>query len=113
MTVREMLEGLFDAWRRGDALRAAAFFTAGGVYRDPRHEPVVGREALVAHFTRFFRDGPPWRFEVDDLIVEGRRAAVRYRFRVQSSDGDWREHPGCAFVETEGGALLSWQEFDG
>ncbi|MBD5653829.1 MAG: nuclear transport factor 2 family protein, partial [Candidatus Eremiobacteraeota bacterium] len=98
MTHRERLESLFSAWRTGDALRSAAHFATGGTYREAGREPLVGRDAMVAHFTNFFRDGPRFEFYVDDTLVDGDRAAVRFRFVTVSSEGVRLERSGCAFV---------------
>jgi len=110
---RELLESLFAAWRSGDALRSAAHFGPDAIYREARREPIEGRDAIVAHFTRFFRDGPQWRFEADEIIVEGERAAIRYRFAVTGPQGDWLEKPGCAFVTFRDGTVAEWREYEG
>jgi ketosteroid isomerase-like protein len=122
MTHREALESLFTAWRTGDALRSAAHFALDGVYREARRAPIEGRDAIVAHFTRFFRDGPRFAFHPEDTVVEGDRAAVRYRFEV-AGDGDrfevagdggrWIEKSGCAFVRFSDGTIAEWREYEG
>ena len=111
--MREALEGLFGAWRDGDALRSAAHFALDGTYREAGRLPISGREAIVAHFTTFFRDGPRWEFSVDETLVEGNRAAVRYRFAIQGPDGSWRERGGCAFVGFVDGTIVEWREYEG
>jgi uncharacterized protein (TIGR02246 family) len=117
MTPRELLESLFAAWRAGDALRSAAHFAPDATYRETGHEPIEGRAAIVAHFTRFFRDGPQWRFDVDEIVVEGERAAVRYRFALagipDGSGSGWQEKPGCAFVTFRDGTVAEWREYQG
>ena len=113
MTHREALDGLFAAWRTGDALRSGAHFGFAATYREARREPIAGRDAIVAHFTKFFRDGPRWEFHVDDTIVEEDRAAVRYRFAVTSIDGSWHERAGCAFVTFLDGTIAEWREYEG
>lgn len=113
MTHREALDSLVAAWRTGDALRAAAHFVSEGSYREARREPIVGRDAIVAHFTRFFRDGPAWRMTVDHIIVDGDSAAVRYRFGLKGIDGEWREKEGCAFVTFADGTIAEWREYEG
>ncbi len=113
MTVGEALTGLFAAWRTGDALRAGAHFAGEGVYREAAREPLAGRDAIVAHFTSFFRDGPRFELHVDDTIVAGDRAAVRYRFSIQRPDGSWQERPGCAFVTFADGTIVEWREYEG
>jgi len=113
LTHREALESLFAAWRGGDALRAAAHFAGEGSYREAKREPIRGRDAIVAHFTRFFRDGPVWQMHVDHVVVEGDRAAVRYRFALKGIDGEWREKAGCAFVTFADGTIAEWREYEG
>jgi ketosteroid isomerase-like protein len=113
MTHHELLDSLFAAWRSGDALRAVAHFDEHGAYREVGAEAVSGRDAIAAHFTRFFRDGPAWRFQPDETIVEGDRAAVRYRFEVEGRDGIWRERTGCAFITFADGVIAEWREFEG
>ncbi len=113
VTTREALDGLFAAWRTGDALRSGAHFALEGVYREAGRAPLAGREAIVEHFTKFFRDGPRYELYVDDTLVEGERAAVRYRFAVEGKDGVWRERPGCAFVTFADGTIAEWHEYEG
>ncbi len=113
MTTREALDGLFAAWRTGDALRSGAHFALDGVYREARRDPLSGRAAIVEHFTRFFRDGPRWELYLDDTLVEGERAAVRYRFAIEDKDGTWRERAGCAFVKFADGTIAEWHEYEG
>ncbi|GAC1309837.1 MAG: hypothetical protein NVS2B3_08460 [Vulcanimicrobiaceae bacterium] len=113
MTHREVLHSLFAAWRTGDALRSGAHFAIEATYREARREPIVGRDAIVAHFTKFFRDGPRWEFHVDDTVLEEDRAAIRYRFAVTNIDGSWLEHPGCAFVLFSNGTIAEWREYEG
>lgn len=113
MTHRESLRRLFAAWQAGDALRSGAHFDLAATYREARREPIVGREAIVSHFGKFFRDGPRYEFRVDETIVEEDRAAVRYRFALATIDGSWRERPGCAFVTFGAGTILEWREYEG
>ncbi|MGA7569540.1 MAG: nuclear transport factor 2 family protein [Candidatus Aquilonibacter sp.] len=112
MSLRELIEELVGAWQSGDAHRAAAFFAPDGVYHESGEEPLVGRDAIFAHFARFFRDGPAWRFEIDEMIVEGERAAVAYRFGVNRS-GVWNERGGCAFVHCKERLISQWREYRG
>jgi ketosteroid isomerase-like protein len=113
MTHRERLASLFAAWRTGDALRSGAHFGASATYREANREPLTGREAIVAHFTKFFRDGPRWEFYADETLVDGDRAAVRYRFAVVSGEGARLERSGCAFVTFADGTIVEWREYEG
>ncbi|MGB6986545.1 MAG: nuclear transport factor 2 family protein [Candidatus Aquilonibacter sp.] len=112
MTLRALIEELVGAWQSGDAHRAAAFFAPEGIYHESGREPLVGREAIFAHFVRFFRDGPAWRFNIDDVIVDGEHAAVSYRFEI-NIDGAWRRNDGCAIVHRADGLVVLWREFQG
>ena len=112
MTLRETIEELVGAWQANDAHRAAAFFALDGVYHESGGEPIVGREAIFAHFARFFRDGPAWRFEIDEVIVEEERAAVCYRFGV-NRNGTWSMSGGCAMVHGENSLIKQWREYRG
>jgi uncharacterized protein (TIGR02246 family) len=113
MTLRESLDGLFSAWRSGDALRSSAYFAPDAVYGEASRIPIVGREQIVRHFTDFFRDGPRFEFDVDETIVEGDRAAVRYRFATFDARGQRRERAGCAFVRFVNGTIVEWREYEG
>ena len=112
MTVRSLVEELIAAWQANDAHRASAFFAVDGVYHESGRAPIVGRDAVFAHFQRFFRDGPAWRIDVDEILVEGDRAAVTYRFAT-AADGTWHSRDGCAMVRTIGGLLALWREYHG
>lgn len=113
MTPREALEGLFAAWESGDALRAVAHFAPGATYREAKQDPIVGREAILAHFTRFFRDGPRWRIMPRQTTVEGERAAVEYNFGIFDEARGWTERYGCALVHFREGAITEWREYEG
>ena len=112
MTLRELVDELVRAWTAGDALRASAFFAADGVYHESGREPVRGRDAIATYFARFFRDGPPWRFEISDVLIDGDRAAVAYTFGTQH-DGAWLMRDGCALVRLGGGLIVEWREYHG
>jgi predicted SnoaL-like aldol condensation-catalyzing enzyme len=111
---RDTLAGVIAAWRNGDALRAAAYFSGAGEYAEAGRSPLVGRAAIVEHFTRFFRDGPRWRLEVDEVIVGDAIACVVYRFAVEGAGASWRERAGCAIVKFDpSGAIAAWREYEG
>ena len=112
MTLRELIEELVAAWHAGDAMRASAFFAPEGTYHEAGRGAIHGREAIATYFTRFFRDGPPWRFNVGEVLVDGERAAVAYQFGTQHGN-DWRMREGCALVCREGGLIVSWREYSG
>lgn len=61
-------------------------FAGDAVYHRPGYEPMVGRAALAAFYggERVISDG---RHELDQLVVDGRRVAVRGRFVGTLKDG--------------------------
>jgi len=110
----DALRSLIAAWQTGDALRAAAHFAPEAQYREAGREPLRGRDAIVAHFTRFFRDGPAWRFDVDELFASGLHACVVYRFAIKGPGVEWRERAGCAVVGFDpSGSIIDWREYEG
>lgn len=111
--MQALIAELVAAWQANDALRACAFFAPDGIYREPGHEAVTGRDAIFAHFQRFFRDGPQWKFTVDDVLVDGDRAAVAYRFAIKGEGEKWHEREGCALVRRDGGLVVEWREYHG
>jgi ketosteroid isomerase-like protein len=108
-----MIEDFIAACRAGDEARAVAHFTAEGVFREPDRAQLVGRSAIRDHFARFFHHGPQWRWSIDEILEAGDRSTVVYRFALQGSNGEWREHDGCAVVTFEGEAIAVWREFRG
>lgn len=113
MKLQQLLESVIEAWRQGDAHRACAFFAPDGTFHEAGREPILGRDAIYEHFQRFFRDGPLWRFDVDEVLVQGDRAAVCYRYAVKGAGGSWRERAGCAIVHAADGLIGLWREYQG
>jgi ketosteroid isomerase-like protein len=109
------LATVLDAFARGDLAAAAAEFAEHAVYREARKPGVRGQPAVAAHFARFAASGTAWRFLVDDVIVDGDRACVVYRFAVPGGDGTgWLERAGCALVRLDGrGHIAEWREYEG
>lgn len=112
MTMRELIDELIAAWQSGDAVRASAFFAPEGEYVESGAS-ILGREAILAHFRRFFRDGPSWHFEADEIVTEGDRAALAFRFSIKGAEGAWSERAGCALVHRRDGLIVQWREYDG
>jgi ketosteroid isomerase-like protein len=110
-----VLRALLDAFERGDLAAAAACFADDASYREARHDAMVGRAAIGALFERWMSSGVQWRFTVDEVIEDGGRACVVYRFAVRKGDGEsWRERAGCATVRFgERGSIAEWREYEG
>jgi hypothetical protein len=75
---------------------------------------VLGRAAISAHFARFSAAGGEWRFTVEDVIANGRRACVIYRYAAEGGGDAGRERAGCATVRlNEHGRIAEWREYEG
>ncbi len=109
------LADVLDAFARGDLSAAATGFAEHAAYREPRKAAVHGRAAIAAHFARFAAAGVVWTFHVDDVIAEGDRACVVYRFRTAEGEDHARlERAGCALVRLDGrGQIAEWREYEG
>ena len=78
-----------------------ALFTEDATYRRPGYDVIEGREAL----TRFYggeRVIVSGRHTIDEIVVEGRRAAVRGRFHGELRDGTHVEVGFADFMHYEG-----------
>lgn len=106
---------VLEAFAAGDLDKAAACFSEDAVYRESRGAQVRGRAAIAEHFARFAASGVRWRFIVDDVLRDGNRACIVYRFAVPGGTGrPWRERAGCATVRIgEGGSIDEWREYEG
>jgi limonene-1,2-epoxide hydrolase len=111
----EGLGTVLAAFARGDLAAAAAGFGEHATYREARKPALEGRAAVAAHFARFAASGTVWRFVVDDVIADGARACVAYRFALCEGDGTTRlERAGCALVRLDGrGQIAEWREYEG
>jgi len=109
------LASVLTAFARGDLSAAAAGFAEHAVYREARKPALRGQAAVAAHFARFAASGAAWRFDVDDVIADGDRACVVYRFAVPGGNGEaWAERGGCALVRLdEHGQIAEWREYEG
>jgi ketosteroid isomerase-like protein len=109
------LQGLLDAFARNDLAASLACFSDDATYREPKKEPIRGREAIGAWFAAYDGSGVVWRFVVDDVIAERDRACVVYRFLIAGGEGEpWRERAGCAVVQLDAqGKIAEWREYSG
>jgi ketosteroid isomerase-like protein len=110
-----VLASVLDAFARGDLTAAAAGFAHDGAYREAGKPAVHGQVAVAAHFARFAASGAAWSFHTDDVLVDGDRACVVYRFAAPGGDGQARlERAGCALVRLDGrGRITEWREYEG
>jgi hypothetical protein len=113
--VADGLATVLAAFARGDLVAAAAGFGEHAEYREARKPALCGQAAVAAHFARFAASGAAWEFLVDDVIADGGRACVVYRFLVPGGEGRrLLERAGCALVRLdERGHIAQWREYEG
>ncbi|HEX3467759.1 MAG TPA: nuclear transport factor 2 family protein [Candidatus Elarobacter sp.] len=109
------LAAALDAFARGVPAEALPSFADDATYAEAGKPPVCGRAGIAAEFARFAASGVPFRFVVEDAIVDGNRACVEYRFAVATgAGGAWRERAGCATVRFDHrGHIEEWREYEG
>lgn len=92
-----------------------AFFASDAVYQEARHDPIVGRERIAAHWAAFFRGGPPWKLQIGEIVGDASagRYAIAYVFHLQDEGGAWQARPGCALVHVRDDAITLWREYSG
>jgi hypothetical protein len=113
MSGPETIDRFITACRDKDERLAAGYFSDRGIFREPDREPIVGRAAIEAHFGKFFHGGPQWRWTVSEMFEAGDRCVVVYRFGLLGSNGEWREHDGCAIASFDRELIAEWREFRG
>lgn len=112
--VPAVLATLLEAFAQGDLGAAARTFGERGAYHEAHKEPIRGRAAIAAHFTRFAESGAAWEFVVEDVLVDGDRACVVFRYAHAGGAAQGRlERDGCALVSFDGrGQIAQWREYD-
>ncbi len=75
---REVAQSYFDALARRDLDGAAACWAPDGVDRLIGQSEAHGPEGVRAFFGELFAAVPDWAFEVEAILSEGDRAAVRW-----------------------------------
>ena len=111
----DALETVLAAFESGALADAAACFAANATYHEARRDPIRGHDAIAAWFDGFAASGMTWRFTVDEIIRDGARACVTYRFTVLGGGSDpARERAGCAVVRIDQrGLIAEWREYEG
>jgi len=109
------LETLLAAFTAGDLVAAAACFAPAASYREAGRAAISGAPAIGAHFARFAQRARGWRFAVDDVLVDGSRACVVFRYAAnEGTAGECNERAGCAVLDMDpAGFIESWREYEG
>ena len=108
------LRSLLDAFAARDLNRALACFEEDAFYREASGSVTAGRAAIAARFAAFAAHGRGWEFHVDDVIADGLRACVVYRFALAEGEAAARrERAGVALVHMGVHDLIAeWREYE-
>ncbi len=115
MAILSRLNGFIAALQRRDVDAAVDYFTDDGVYQEAGALALVGRGAIAACLAGFIAIERPWDFVIDQVITntDAQRAAVLYRFVIDSGSEQAQERSGCVIITQAGDRFASWREYAG
>jgi len=106
-----VVERFAEAFNRRDVEGLLACFTEDATYRDLFYGPHAGRAALRGMFERMFREGRDYRWQMDAIVADARRAAAEWTFSytvtaaVPRSEGRRVRFSGMSIFDLDGGDL--------
>ena len=112
-----LVERFAEAFNRRDVDGLLACFTAEATYRDLFYGPHAGPAALRGMFERMFREGRDYRWSMDTIVMDDRRAAAEWTFSytataaVPRSEGRSVRFSGMSIFELEGGRVRAYREY--
>lgn len=113
MSFRDLIISLTQAACRGDGAAAADCFTADGIYHDCFYGAFQG-PAIVDMIARFHRDARDFRWDMHDIVDDGRIGYARYVFSYESilpgSEGRRALFEGVSICALRDGKLASYRE---
>jgi ketosteroid isomerase-like protein len=90
---RKAIDNFNEAFSRHDADVLAALLTEDTVFEDTSPAPdgrrIEGRAGVVEFWRGWFARNPDARFEVEEVIVSGNRAVVRWVYRKMRNGQPW------------------------
>ena len=112
-----LVERFAEAFNRRDVDGLLACFTADATYRDLFYGPHAGPAALRGMFERMFHEGCDYRWSMDAIVMDDRRAAAEWTFgytataAVPRSKGRRVCFSGMSIFELEGGRIQAYREY--
>ena len=117
-----VVERFAEAFNRRDVDGLLACFTAEATYRDLFYGPHAGQAALRRMFERMFHEGRDYRWSMDAIVMDDRRAAAEWTFgytataAVPRSEGRRVRFSGMSIFELdrgerEGGRIRAYREY--
>ena len=112
-----VVERFADAFNRRDVAGLLALFTADATYRDLFYGPHAGEVALQGMFERMFHEGRDYRWSMDAIVMDERRAAAEWTFSytasaaVPRSEGRRVRFSGMSIFDLDGGRIRAYREY--
>ena len=112
-----LVERFAEAFNRHDVDGLLDCFTADATYRDLFYGPHAGPAGLRGMFERMFREGRDYRWRMDAIVMDDRRAAAEWTFgytataAVPRSEGRRIRFSGMSIFEMEGGRIRAYREY--
>ncbi|HEX6774704.1 MAG TPA: nuclear transport factor 2 family protein, partial [Methylomirabilota bacterium] len=75
-----VVERFAEAFNQRDVDGLLALFTADASYRDLFYGPHAGETALRGMFERMFHEGRDYRWSMEAIVTDERRAAAEWTF---------------------------------
>ena len=110
-------ERFAEAFNRRDVDGLLALFTEDATYADLFFGPHAGQAALRAMFERMFREGRDYRWQMNSIVTDARRAAAEWTFSytateaVPRSEGRSVRFSGMSMFDLEGGRIRAYREY--
>lgn len=114
MSFAELITTMTQAACRGDGAAVAACFTPDGVYHDCFYGPFQGAAIATMVEEYFHRDGRDFRWDLHDIVDDGRVGYARYVFsyesRLPGAEGRRALFEGVSICELRNGRFASYRE---
>jgi steroid delta-isomerase-like uncharacterized protein len=115
--VMSIVHDFAAAFNRGDVDAVLSCFTAEATYVDRFYGPYRGRAELRRMFERMFHEGRDYRWTMDVVVADGRRAAAEWTFgyvvgeAVPRSAGRPVRFRGMSVFELADGKIAGYREY--
>jgi steroid delta-isomerase-like uncharacterized protein len=109
-------ERFAEAFNRRDVEGLLALFTGDATYADLFYGPHSGQAAVRGMFERMFREGRDYRWQMNSVVMDARRAAAEWTFSytataaVPRSEGRSVRFSGMSMFELEDGRIRAYRE---
>ncbi len=112
-----VVERFAEAFNRHDVDGLLACFTTDATYRDLFYGPHAGQAGLRDMFERMFLEGCDYRWSMETIVMDDRRAAAEWTFgytataAVPRSEGRRVRFSGMSIFELDAGRIRAYREY--